>query len=333
MFEIKQPVIIDIYYDEYPVDFTGVDIAILKASGKDAWGTRYVDSKVFEYAGECFIRGIKIGLYHFLRPRNIAEQAAMYLEVWDALGSDLPPIVDVEVNPLLVAVGYATWASHIKTWLDLVEAHTGRKPMIYTSQYFWGFTGNPSWANDYPLWVAFYPDYPDDFDAPIITRIPGNWQKWALWQYAEDGRSCGHRANDYNLAAKWWLAELGEPTPPITPPVIPPNGDTMTYSYTSQYNMSLRPAPHTSNDAQSQLAAGVTVFGDELHVYTEPFLTSMIGDKWLHVKEIAGSPVDYWVAVIHAGKVYGTLMGEGEPPSDEYILHVKDGVTRKFVPE
>ncbi|NDI27418.1 MAG: hypothetical protein EBY73_07085 [Burkholderiaceae bacterium] len=48
---------------------------------------------------QCKMAGIRYGLYHFLTPNGIAEQAALFLSQWNkANGADLAPIVDVEVD-------------------------------------------------------------------------------------------------------------------------------------------------------------------------------------------------------------------------------------------
>jgi hypothetical protein len=52
------------------------------------------------------------------------------------------------------------------------------------------------------------------------------------------------------------------------------------------------------------------------------------GLLWLHLTSVNGVPVDGWAAAMFIP--YRAL--EVLPP-EEYILHVKDGVTRKFIPE
>jgi hypothetical protein len=73
-------------------------------------------------------------------------------------------------------------------------------------------------------------------------------------------------------------------------------------------SMSIRPAPNTSNSAIGSLPINVKGFGNELYLYPN-------GDKWVKIEQ-GGSAVG-WVAVIHAGKPYGTLteiVTEPEPP-------------------
>lgn len=53
------------------------------------------------------------------------------------------------------------------------------------------------------------------------------------------------------------------------------------------------------------------------------------GDKWLQIT----SPQVGWVAIVHDGVELSIVTDGGAIPEDEYILHVKNGVTRKFIPE
>jgi len=177
-YALKTPFICDLYEGEYPVNFAGMNPrpyrAIFKASGKFTDGVRRQDYKVEEYVAQCKDLGIKYGLYHFLRPNSIAEQAELFLTVIDKVGlGNMPPTVDVEIDPQKVNVGFATWQLHVKTFLDIVEGALLVKPIIYTNQYYWKFLGAPPvWTDEYPLWMAWYttPASPDLYSAPPRDR-------------------------------------------------------------------------------------------------------------------------------------------------------------------
>ena len=123
----------------------------------------------------------------------------------------MPPIIDVECYPSQFGVSRETWAYQIKTSLDTLEKRYGEKPMIYTSANFWSYVAvNGSWnVNDCPLWTALYPrpaTYVDSVNEPY--PLPKGWVKWAMWQYAEDGRTQGYLWNDLNVVSNWFKIYL-----------------------------------------------------------------------------------------------------------------------------
>jgi GH25 family lysozyme M1 (1,4-beta-N-acetylmuramidase) len=195
--------------------------------------TRYEDAKAIEYVSECKKRNIKYGLYHLLSPNGIAEQAALFLGVWNKCGgAGLAPIVDVEVDlqaSYKGTIGNAVWQSHVKTFLDLISAGTGKTPIIYTNRNYWSFvmTKNligqmipPTWTADYPLWVAQYPTNPDAATTPAF--MPAGWAEWIMWQYADNGRQNGFLANDLNTCSEEFAAEL---LTTIEPPNVSEDND------------------------------------------------------------------------------------------------------------
>jgi len=186
------------------------------------------------------------GAYHFYRPDDIPAQVETFLWACEEAGAfvggkwlaEIAPIFDAEYAPPKTPrkkpknykeppIG-AALAYQYKTWLDLVEQRTGVKPIIYTSQYYWSFTlaclGRvPSWTRDYPLWLAYYPDRPDDFPEPTAGMLPRGWElsDVIMWQYDEAGRLAGvpYDGVDLNWVKPEYLASLGatpEPTHPFS---------------------------------------------------------------------------------------------------------------------
>ena len=93
--------------------------------------------------------------------------------------------------------------ARVKTWLDLVETAFNRKPIIYSGQYFLqdyfseAGGGPPSWAKDYPLWLAQYTNVYTEGAQPTLPR---GWFKWTFWQYSDKGRVNGINAKvDLNV--------------------------------------------------------------------------------------------------------------------------------------
>jgi len=119
--------------------------------------------------------GMIRGAYHFYVTEDDPEEQAGFFTSNVALESgDLAPVVDVEL------LGHGTrpgLAERVKKFLELVEAHYGIRPIIYTSPNFWDQHLTAEFG-DYPLWVAEY-----GVEAP---RLPSGWQAWHLWQWQED---------------------------------------------------------------------------------------------------------------------------------------------------
>ncbi len=76
---------------------------------------------------------------------------------------------------------------------------------------------------------------------------------------------------------------------------------------------------------------------DDVFTYTSDYyegltLRAKAGDQWVHVYEVNGVAKDGWLAVKHLGVLYTVLklIQPAPVPTEEYILHVKDGVTRRF---
>jgi LysM repeat protein len=113
---------------------------------------------------------------------------------------ELPPVLDLETNDGQTKDRIIERA---KTWLDLVEAAFGKKPIIYSGQYFLQdfFSevggGPPAWAKDYPLWLA---QYPNQYVPGMRPSLPRGWFKWTFWQYSDKGRINGINARvDLNV--------------------------------------------------------------------------------------------------------------------------------------
>ncbi|MGH7329065.1 MAG: glycoside hydrolase family 25 protein, partial [Polyangiaceae bacterium] len=117
--------------------------------------------------------GVLRGAYQFFEPgEDATAQANLMIDAVGKLGDgDLPCMIDVEVTG---GQSGATIASRVKTWLDLVEAGTGKKPMIYTGPYFWADNVGSSDFGDYPLWIADY--------GPACPLVPPGWTDWTIWQ-------------------------------------------------------------------------------------------------------------------------------------------------------
>lgn len=166
----------------------GVDWQKVKQSGqkfaytKASEGNTITDAELLTNVRGSAAAGIPIGAYHFYRQAATPEQnAEQYLNAIRGLELQLPPALDVEEETQAPVVEVA---ARLRKWLDIVQRETGRKPIIYTSYYYWKFTGQPNWSSEYDLWVAHYTSAP----GPLL---PKPWTTWRIWQYSDKGKIPG----------------------------------------------------------------------------------------------------------------------------------------------
>jgi len=226
MYNLKIPSAFDIYSDEYPFDFPRLEsegnvIGIMKATQ----GKFYQSNRFQEVMTGISLFGMLSGCYHFFERDHAAEQAQNYISFTQANGGigELPPILDLEYDPATSrlhngrpdpnAPSGTRLAAQVKAILDAFEAAFQKKPIIYTSPFYWSFVQNPTWTPEYQFWIADYfnsklsidgaATIPDVFIPKGITRA-----QVIMWQYTPTGRTDGYAANDYNLVDPAWLASL-----------------------------------------------------------------------------------------------------------------------------
>jgi len=187
----------------------GIDWPKVRATGQ-----RFVFAKATEgivYKDDTFkdnwfgakSAGLLRGAYHFFRCNvDAKKQADYFIDFVKAVKDDgeLPAVLDLETND---GVSKEKIVPAAKVWLDRVEAAFGRKPIIYSGQYFLqDFLvqpggGPPTWAKDYPLWLA---QYPFQYNEGMKPFLPRGWFNWTIWQYSDKGRINGINASvDMNL--------------------------------------------------------------------------------------------------------------------------------------
>ena len=154
----------------------GIKFAFTKATE----GATFVANTFAENWVAMQAAGIVRGAYHFFRPFRDPEAQARNLLQTAQLGlGDLPAVLDIEVRD---GVDPGTIIDRMKDWLDIVEAGTGRKPLVYTSPGFWQTLGSPRFS-DYPLWIAHH--------GRNWPTIPRGWTTFAFWQYSSSGELAG----------------------------------------------------------------------------------------------------------------------------------------------
>ncbi len=179
---------------------SGIDFAYIKATE----GGDLKDDRFDEYWRQSRQAGIPRGAYHFYYFCTTPEkQAAWFIRNTPKERGALPPVLDIEWNHASPTCKKrpdpATVRKNMKIFMDRVEAHYGRKPMIYTTVDFHreNLVGHFS---DYTFWVRSVADHPDNIYAQ---------RDWHFWQYTGTGIVPGIQGDtDINVFAgdrKDWL--------------------------------------------------------------------------------------------------------------------------------
>jgi len=178
----------------HPIDWTKVvKGGVAGAYIKNTESTNYVNPYFTTDKRNATAAGVPWGVYHFAQPGKAdpVASAKFFIANGGALGQ-LPPALDLEVTKLS-PLATAQWAL---TWLQTVQALSGRKPIIYVGYYFpasqYGFLAS------YDLWL---PAYSNGYQpAPNVCalarpKVPNPWvvsgEGWQLWQFTSVANPSG----------------------------------------------------------------------------------------------------------------------------------------------
>ena len=195
---------IDVSYWQGDIDWqkardSGVRFTFIKATE----GGDHVDPKFLDNWYGARRAGIVRGAYHFVywcRPAH--EQALWFMLNVPADADALPPVLDVEWNSHSKTcpgrVSRATALAKIKVMLDAMQAHTGKRPIIYTDPAFHREVLEGE-LRDYHFWLRSVAAEPDE----VYRR-----RSWAFWQFTTTGYVPGVPGkvdrNSYNGTQRDW---------------------------------------------------------------------------------------------------------------------------------
>jgi lysozyme len=112
-------------------------------------------------------------------------QANKFCDVVRPTTGDLQMALDLEVTDGKSPSQVRAW---VVTFINRIQARTGRPGIIYTGFYFWrDRAGNGSNLNC-PLWLAAYVSDPTPY-------VPAAWSTWSFWQYTDRGSVPGVSGN------------------------------------------------------------------------------------------------------------------------------------------
>ena len=124
----------------------------------------------WEEAGKA---GFSRGAYHFFRSsKDPGQQAQQYIGRVTLTHNDLPPILDIET--VHSGCTKALLNERALIWLQTVEKHYGRKPIVYTGDSFARDWLSEEITENYPLWIARY------------HEDPPRTSSWQYWQFTDE---------------------------------------------------------------------------------------------------------------------------------------------------
>ncbi|MBQ0023794.1 MAG: hypothetical protein KBT29_11220 [Prevotellaceae bacterium] len=168
---------------DFPVSFVFI---------KSTQGTNIVSAYYQQDAQDARKYGKLVGAYHFYSAKaNAAEQARHFLKNTQILARDLPPVLDVEPSEKEIESngGEEHMFDAIRTWMEIVESATGKRPILYVSQSFImnHLVKAPDICLKYQVWIARYNTY-----RPEVKLL--------FWQLCPDGKVQGIQGDvDINI--------------------------------------------------------------------------------------------------------------------------------------
>ena len=198
----KKTLGIDVSHYEPALDWSkaklgGVEWMYTKATE----GAAHVDSSLHMHVGSAKGAGVLTGAYHFFHA-NIdgAVQAHLYLKTVAGMNLELPHCLDWESSS---SDGQSSAKQQLeaKKWLDIVEAATGKVPMIYGGlSHLKDLKLGPEFAR-YPLWLAHY--------GVSSTLVPAPWKEYTAWQFTDAGSVPG-LASGHHVDTNWFNGSIEE---------------------------------------------------------------------------------------------------------------------------
>ncbi len=123
--------------------------------------------------------GFLRGAYHYYRPN--VEPVIQAQNFINALGNTtqmLPPVLDIEERGDL---DIEVLQKNLQIWLNLVEKHTKKKPLVYSNRNFYTHFLKEKFKK-YPVWIAQYDD---------LNQKPLEVTNWIFWQHTCKGQANG----------------------------------------------------------------------------------------------------------------------------------------------
>jgi lysozyme len=198
---------VDVSRHQGPIDWrvlagSGVSFAYIKATE----GETFRDTNFAANWAEAAIAGVTRGAYHFLTQcRTGAAQAQNFIATVPRDPQSLPHVLDAEhMGPCRSGPAVTDVVQEIETFLAVVGAHYGRRPIIYTTFEFHDAYLKGRLAGE-RFWLR-----------SILVPPQFGGRSWTIWQYHNRGRRPGITGevdlNAFN-GSRLDFAAFAQPTP------------------------------------------------------------------------------------------------------------------------
>ena len=142
-------------------------------------GGDHIDSYFERNINMAHQHGLKVGSYHFFRPKTeLVRQMRNFATQCLPGEQDLIPMLDVETTGGLPVEQFR---DSLQKFLGLMEATYRQKPLVYTFRNFYN-KYLMGMLDDYPLMIAMYTD-----EEPVLA----DGRDITMWQYTGKGRIVG----------------------------------------------------------------------------------------------------------------------------------------------
>ena len=165
----------------------------------------YADSDFLMNWKNAKVAGILRGAYHFLDWRvSEVDQAKLFVGLLGSDPGELPPVLDLEMNPASYNLTYQVVQGRVRNFLSIVEQSTSKIPMIYAGYYYWNawMGKDPSWSR-YPFWLAWY-------NEESVIKVPYPWSRWMFWQYSDGGLGLKYGCESKSVDMNWFNGSVEE---------------------------------------------------------------------------------------------------------------------------
>ena len=249
---------------------------------------------------------IKKGAYHVFDPKiNSRQQVSSYMGAVEKAGwfdeNCIPPILDA--SAFQCNFNRTPIQKRLRQCLEEMKRYTGQVPIIQISRRYWKFLrdwrGNyPDWANDYLLWLPWYPSDPNIYKCPPTNTFPNGWEDWAIWKYDEMATISGIKGYvALSTLSETYASQLGINCDNVTITRLEQMNFKLEATVVSPEGIIIRRHSVMNSKMLAFLSQGSKLVGESVEFVN-------LYEAWLQVTK----PVIGWCPIVHTGRTYLSIV-------------------------